>query len=74
MDQESIRNLDDATPGDILEVHFRPDVHETRVIEGEFGGFARSRRGGWYLVILKKAAIRTIDLQMVRITVHAGCL
>lgn len=72
MDQESLRLFDDLQIGDWIEVHHRPKMQPTRIIEGEFNGFGRGGLGGWYLVLRKLAVIRTIDIEMVRLLVPIG--
>lgn len=73
MDQETIRYFDDGCVGDWVRVEYLVGMQMV-VIEGEFGGFGRTRRGTWFMHICGLILIPTIDIQFIRMLIPAGCL
>lgn len=73
MDQETIRYFDDGDPGDWVRVEYWMGM-DTTVMEGEFYGFGRTRRGNWYMHIRGLILIPTCDIRSIRVLIPAGCL
>lgn len=73
MDGESIRVLDDVNELDVIEVHYLTPEGQERTAVGSYGGLRRSELGQeWWLRLLQKPSIRTIDIQQIRILTPAS--
>ena len=61
LDQQSLKDLDDADIGDVVEVHWYNDECDFRTSVGHFSGFLKQGRE-WYLLVRGKLTVRMIDV------------
>lgn len=73
MDQDTIRYFDDGDCGDWVRVEYWVGMG-VAVLDGEFGGWGRTRRGTWFIHIRGLILIPTVDIRTIRVLVPAGCL
>lgn len=73
MDAETERYFDEGWIGDWVQVEYWVGM-QVATVEGEFGGYGRTKRGLWFIHLRGLILIPTIDIRSIVLLHPAGCL